>query len=142
MGYQTTLTSGYLPAFGTQVVDFAVTVPIVAARLGTLITVPIHVDRMASASQDAGTRTRPYRHVFFQVPSSAANTVWMTFSNNTAPVVGSPGMELQKGIVYKFENAGDALLKPQTAGDYPVNAGTAFQLIASAETIISVWFAD
>lgn len=142
------LAATYLPAFGTQVVDFQVAVPAVAARLGTLITVPVHRDRLYDANMGSqgtpgpGNVTRPYRHVFFEVPSTAANTVWMTFSNNTAPVVGGPGMELQKGVVYTFENAGDSLLRPATAGDYPVDVGTAFQLIATALTNISVWFAD
>lgn len=133
------LAATYLPSFGGQVVDFQVAVGAVAARLGTLITVPVHTDRLYPSGS---TVTRPYRHVFFQVPSTAANTVWLTFSNVTAPVVGGPGMELQKGVVYTFENAGDSLLRPQTVGDYPVDAGTAFQLIAAAPTNISVWFAD
>jgi hypothetical protein len=100
------------------------------------------VDRLYDASKTSVPVTRPYNHVFFQVPSSAANTVWLTWDNNTAPVVGGPGMELEIGVVYPFEFAGDVLLRPNAAGDYLVNAGTAFLLIASGNTTCNVWFAD
>ena len=136
------LTAGYTPGFGTQTCFFKASITNAAQRLGTILTVPVHGDRLYDATQLAGTKTTPYNHVFFQVPSTAANTVWLSWDNNTAPVVGGPGMELQIGVVYPFEFAGDMLLRPNAVGDYLVNAGTAFQLIAAAGTFCNIWFCD
>ncbi len=143
------LTSGYLPAFvATDTLFFSAAVGAVAARLGGaggLIAVPQHLDTSIypdGIKPDGTPVFRPYRHVFFQVPAGAANTVWMTWDNNTVPVVGGPGMELELGVIYRFENAGDALLRPNATPNYLVNAGTAFQLIAAAGTAVNVFFAD
>jgi hypothetical protein len=66
----------------------------------------------------------------------------MTWDNNTAPVVGGPGLEMEPGTIYKFENAGVSLLRVNSGGIYPVNANTAFQLIATTNTSLLVTFCD
>jgi len=120
-------------------------------RLGTLLTVPAIVDDMWTASQGApggsGVTaglpiTRPPEHVIFQVPAAAANPIYMTWDNNTAPVVGGPGYELLAGQSVKFENAGLSLLRPQSSGIHQVNSLTAFQFIATAATVLLVHFSD
>ncbi len=143
------LTSGYLPAFvATDTLFFSAAVGAVAARLGGaggLIAVPQHLDTSVwpdGIKPDGTPVFRPYRHLFLQVPAGAANTVWVTFDNTTAPVVGGPGMEMLPGVVYKFENAGDVMLRPNATGNYLVNAGTAFQFIATAATNLNIFFAD
>lgn len=139
------LTGPYLPAFGTDTCFYLVSVGAAAIRLGGpggLLTVPEHRDRLYDAGPNAGLVTRPYRHMFIQVPKAAANPIYFTNDNNTAPVVGGPGGELQPGLIYKFENAGQHMLRAGMTGDYPTNAGTAFQFIAAAATNMLVWFND
>jgi hypothetical protein len=114
-----------------------------AQRLGTLLTVPTLVDDMYAISSGPGAlKTRPPYHAIFQVPVAAANPVYFTWDNNTAPVVGGPGFELLPGLTIRFENAGVSLLRPKATGTYQVNALTAIQFIATAATVLLVHFSE
>ena len=154
----TSLTAGYCPAHDTAgagaTMHFKATTGVATVqRLGTLVSpMPAIVDDMFTASQGVSgglsanpvnlPKTRPPFHVIFQVPAGAANPVYFTWDNNTAPVVGGPGYELNPGQSIKFENAGLNLLRPKSAGFYQVNALTAIQFIAVAATVILVNFSD
>ena len=138
----------YMPALTAGVtLNYKITVTNVATRLGTLIGgsgIPLVQDLRWQMSPQPINRA-PY-HVLFEVPQAAANPVYVTWDNNTAPVVGGPGLELEQGIIYKFENAGPALLyNPTPSGSlafYPFNAASAFQFIATANTSLLVAFSD
>jgi hypothetical protein len=145
----------YLPSYDGTTHFFKATVTNVATRLADLVAIPSLLDEtyMGSAASATGKTipvTRPPYHVFFQVPSAAANPVYMTWDNVTTPVVGGPGVELNVGVILKMENAGDVLLRPsyQMIGGYSptarylVNAKTAFQFVATANTSLLVWFTD
>ena len=120
---------------------FKVTVGNASARLGALLTLPQVIDERTTGSQVQ--RLRPPLHVIFQVDPAAANPVWLTSDNVTAPVVGGPGVALTPGTIVKYENAGLHLLQTSsTEARHPVNAGTAFQLIATANTSLNVTFSD
>src|SRR4029077_2037793 len=81
------------------------------------------------------------RHLLLQVPIGAANPVYVTWDNNTTPVVGGPGAEVVAGGQLKFELGGDALLAAKI-GAYPVAAGSAIQVIAVAATVILANFSE
>lgn len=144
-----TLGGAYYPAPNGETMMFKVTVTNSSTRLGTLMTIP-SIDNTDNAqsgsypwSQPPG--KRPPHHVFFQVPSAAAAKVYLSVDSVTTPVAGDggPGIELQPGVVYPFENAGPLLSNPGTGKPYQINAGSAFQLVATtASQVISVWFAD
>lgn len=141
------LTSGYHPAYQGETLYFKLTVTNAATRLGTLIGgsgIPLIVDEMWTGpiSNVPAVKKRPPWHVFFQVVAAAANPVYMTFDNVTAPVVGGPGMELEPGTIYKFESAGESLLRLNSGGIYPCPVTSAFQLIAVGNTVMNCWFAD
>lgn len=136
------LTAPYQPADRAgNTFCFKVTTAInTAQRLGTLLTVPtIPIEEYQPAQPNL---VRPPNHVWIQVPQAAANPVYMTPDNNTAPVVGGPGIELVAGSVLKLELAGETFLRPKAAGDHPVNALTALQFIATAATVLIVTFFD
>lgn len=143
-----TLGGAYYPAPNGETMMFKVTVTNTATRLGTLITLP-SIDNVESGG---GTYPftlppgkRPPHHVFFQVPSAAAAKVYLSVDNVTTPVAGDggPGIELQPGVVYPFENAGPLLSNPGAGKPYQINASSAFQLVATtASQVISVWFQD
>lgn len=127
---------------------FNVTVTTTATRLGTLITIPAVTDYETTIKDRSGVRspagTRAPNNIFFQLPSGATNLVWLSLDNNTTPVavVGGPGMELQKGVVYGFYNARN-FLTANAGTEYPVNAATAFQLVsATGSQAVSCWFND
>lgn len=133
------LSSGYNPAASASDGAFhqKITVTNVATRLGALCTggaLPL-VNRI-------GQPPRPPRHLQIQVPAAAANPIYVTIDNNSAPVVGGPGYEIVAGGQLKLELAGDGLLATKTGGDYPVAAGSAIQLIATAATAVLVNFAE
>ncbi len=132
------LTTGYLPAPGSQTLSLPCTVTNTATRLGTLITIP------TLPVSTSPLITRPPNHVIFTIPSTANSSIWITWDNNTAPVIGSTtGFEMIPGLSYAFENCGPTLLAPGSGTTYPVNAATAFQLISSQPTTaIAVNFSD
>ncbi len=147
----------YLPSYdGSHYFFKATTAVNTAQRLGDLITVPSVPDEtyLASmANSPTGKHSpaaRPPFHFFVQVAMAAGNTVTMTWDNVTTPVVGGPGMEMEQGVVYEFENAGEVLLKGgyqmlngvNQTPRYVVNAKTAFQFIAIAATDLNLWFSD
>lgn len=143
------LTSGYSPAYTSGLTWFyKLSVTNSSTRLGSLITtaggagIPLITNELYTASQNDTILTRPPWHVFFQVAAAAANPVYCTWDNNTAPVVGGPGMEFEPGVVYRFENAGNSLLRAKASGIYLVNAGSAFLFIATAATVMNVGFSD
>lgn len=148
----TGIPAGYMPArnaTGLGSINFIkVTVTNVATRLLDLITAAAGViptmddDRYTFSNPPIQQRT-PY-HVLFTVPAAAANPIYVTWDNNTAPVVNGPGMEMVPGITYKFESAGPSLMIPggKSVGLYQVNAKTAFQFIATANTVMQVSFSD
>lgn len=146
----------YQPSYDGSAYFFKATTGVATVqRLGDLITVPSIVDETYTASM-ANSPTgktqpimRPPHHFFCQLLFTAANAVYLTWDNVTAPAVGGPGMEMQLGAIYKFENAGDVLLrggyKMQSidgSAKYAVDAKTAFQFIAVAATDILLWFSD
>src|SRR5216684_2376405 len=146
----------YLPSYDGQAYFFVATTAVnTAQRLADLVTIPSLDDETYSGSM-ANSSTgkslpakRPPYHLFIQVPS-VGNVVYLTWDNVTAPVVGGPGMELEPGIIYKFENAGDVLLRggyKMTSGSsatahYNVDPKTAFQIIAVGATVLLIWFSD
>ncbi len=149
-------TLAYQPSYDGSAYCFKATTAVATVqRLADLVTIPSLIDETYSMSGTNSTtgRTqpimRPPYHVMFQIPASAANTIFMTWDNVTNPAVGGPGMELQLGNIYKFENAGDVLLRggySMTGGygtaKFQVDAKTAFQFIASAATDLLVTFSD
>ena len=146
----TSIPAGYQPAFNASLTGaFKVTVTNAAQRLVTLVTLanwPAYPDDQYNYSATQSNLKRAPQHVIFEVPIAAANPVYMTWDNNTAPVVGGPGMELQPGTVYKFENAwASGLLTDGVngrTGKWPVNALSAFQFIAAANTTLLVMLTD
>jgi hypothetical protein len=141
----TGIPASYLPAYKAGLTLHVVAaVTGAAARLGALVTIPIFPDERYTFSSGPTLLRCPY-HIIFQVPAAAANPVYLTWDNNTAPVVGGPGLELEQGQVYKFENAGvNLVFCPGSAskGFYPFNANSAFQVIATAATNLLVNFTD
>lgn len=146
----TGIPAGYMPSWGAELRHFKVTVTGVATRLADLITnaggtLPLITDEnYTSPGQSPPMPSRWPEHVIFQVPIAAANSVYVTWDNNTTPVVGGPGAELAPGATWKFESAAAALMlaKGKTTGIYQVNVKTAFQFIATAETVMLVSFSD
>lgn len=146
----TGIPAGYQPAYSSGLtLSFKVTVTNAAQRLVTIIGAanwPTYPDDQWNSSATASNKRRAPNHVLFEVPIAAANPVYLTWDNNTAPVVGGPGLELQPGTVYKFENAwASGLLTDGVnarAGKWPVNALSAFQFIAAANTTLLVTFTD
>jgi hypothetical protein len=144
--------AGYQPAYGTTLQFFKVTVTNAATRLKDLITTaggtwPTIPDDTFNTNlmTEPATNLRMPQHVFFQVPIAAANPVYLTWDNNTAPVVGGPGMELETGTIYKFENAWNGRLLSvlgNAGGKYNVDPKSAFQFIAAANTTLLVFFSD
>jgi hypothetical protein len=146
----------YLPSYDGQAMFFVATTAVnTSQRLGDLVTVPVLADETYSGSMANSPTgktlpaTRPPHHFFIQVPS-VGSVAYLTWDNVTTPVVGGPGMELEPGIIYKFENSGDVLLRggyKMTDGTsptarYQVNAKTAFQIIAAGATVLLIWFSD
>lgn len=135
--YVSAFSGPYKPAgSSTDIWSFLVTVTTVATRLYDLI-----VTAGGTIPTVAGRGGRYPDHVRFQVPAAAANPVYMTSDNNTAPVVGGPGDELNPGVVWKFDLA-NSLLTPQTDTEFPTDAKSAFQFIAAGNTSLLVTFAD
>lgn len=138
-----TLTAPYQPAdrAGNTFIFKVTTAINTAQRLGTLLTVPtIPIEEYNLSS--GPTAFRPPNHVWIQVPQAAANPVYVSPDNNTAPVVGGPGIEIAAGGLLKLELAGETFLRPKSAGDHPVNTLTAIQVIATAATVLLVTFFD
>ena len=125
------LSSEYLPAYAAGITHhFKADVTNAAQRLGAIITIPLFADE--SQTLGRGGRRPPW-HLIIQLPAAAANPIYITWDNNTAPVVGGPGFELNPGASVKFEHAGTHLLRGQAnGGAYPVNAASAIQLIGTA----------
>ena len=149
----TGLTAGFMPAYapsGTGSVNsIKVTVTNVATRLQDLVTtaggvMPCIPDERYTWEQPVPLRL-PY-HVFFTIPLSVLNPIYVTWDNNTAPVAtpGGPGVELLPGITYEFENSGPSLMifGGKSAGIYQVGPKTAFQFIAAANTLMTVTWTD
>jgi len=138
-------TAAYHSAYDSSTYFFKVTTGVnTAQRLGTLLTVPQVTNEMVQTAvrTQPVVAKRPPWHVIFQVPVGAANPVYMTWDNNTTPVVGGPGYEILPGAAVRFENAGVRLLNPSSVGNHQVNALTAFQFIATAATVLLVHFSD
>jgi hypothetical protein len=146
----TGIPASYLPAYKAGLTHaFKVTVTNAAQRLTTLInavgTFPLYPDERYALGTPLQPILRAPFHCLLQVPAAAANPVYMTWDNNTAPVVGGPGLELEQGIIYKFENAGvNLLFSPVSATNnlYPFNANGAMQFIATANTAMLVTLSD
>jgi len=143
------LTAEYLPAYSSSIAALHVKVTTAvntAQRLGTLNATPQIPDDTitASTATGAGVVNRAPWHLIIQVPAAAANPVYITWDNNTAPVVGGPGFELSPGGTLKFENAGCALIQNPipTGGAYPVNSLSAIQVIAVAATNLLLSYSD
>lgn len=141
----TSIPASYLPAYKAGFTNFVKgTETNAAQRLNAIAAIPRIPDERYTWSSGPQLLRAPY-HVLLQVPAGAANPVYITWDNNTAPVVGGPGLELEQGTIYKFENAGVNLLYSPTSATqtlYPFNAGSAFQLIAAANTTILVAYSD
>lgn len=133
------LTSEYLPAYAAGITHhFKANVTNAAQRLGAIITIPLFTDESTSLNQVPS--LRPPWHLIIQLPASAANPIYITWDNNTAPVVGGPGYELNPGQWVKFEHAGTHLLRgPNARGAYPVASGSALQLIGTAATTATLF---
>jgi hypothetical protein len=132
------LGSGWNPAASAtdDALHQKITVPNVATRLGALCAnarIPI---------VNPSTGPRVPRHLILQVPAAAANPVYVTWDNNTAPVVGGPGAEIVPGGQMAMELAGDACLAQKGGPYYPVAAGSAIQLIATANTPVLANFSE
>ena len=147
----TGIPAGHQPAYGAGAQCFKVTVTNAAQRVvGGLIAAasfPWVTDEMTTF--EAVTNKRCPFHLYVQVPVAAANPVYVTWDNNTAPVVGGPGLELEPGTIYQFGNCGPTCFPYQlgvgsgrTTGIYQVNAGGAFQFIATANTVMLMTFTD
>jgi len=145
----TGIPAGHLPAYaasGTGSVNcFKLTVTNAAARLITLIgaNFPWVVNELTTFSTSGPTYRAPY-HLYLQVPQTAANPIYITWDNNTAPVVGGPGLELEPGTIYQFGNAGPTLFpyNGKVNGPYIVNSAGAFQVIATANTTLLCTLTD
>jgi hypothetical protein len=142
-----TIHGGYGPAPTGFTYSFKVTTAVnTLQRLGTLLTIPAVPDEIFGGGQMRGITTRPPNHVEIGVPVGASQSVWVTIDNNTAPVVGGPGIEIPIGTSRVFEGAGEILLQSgKKFGDvapFTVNALTAFQIIALLATAINITFYD
>ena len=146
-------TGGYHPSYAGEQLIWKVTVTNAATLLGDLLitagaTTPgipqIKDEIFATAPQtNPVPKTRPPWHVMFQVPAGAANPVYASWDlGSAAPVVGGPGMEFEPGTVYKFEQAGESLLRVNSGGIYPVTNKSSFKFIATANTSMLVIFSD
>jgi hypothetical protein len=122
---------------------FSVTVTNAAKRLGGaggLLTIPSVPDERASLANPQ--RYRPPRHLILGNPSTNANSIWFTWDNNTAPAVGGPGFELAAGMQVQFEVVGDTFYSHGPGDKIAINAGSALQFIATANTTLNVTFSD
>ena len=142
----TGIPAGHMPAYGSQTNFFKLTVTNAAQRLVTIVgaaNMPWVTDEMTTFST-SGPKLRPPFHLYLEVPQAAANPVYITWDNNTAPVVGGPGLELEPGTIYQFGNAGPTLIPygGKTNGPYVVNSLSAIQLIATANTTLLAAFTD
>lgn len=141
----TGIPASYLPAYKAGLTNFVKgTVTNAAQRLNAIAAVPLFPDERYTFSQGPQLLRAPF-HVLLQVPAGALNPVYITWDNNTTPVVGGPGLELEQGTIYKFENAGPNLLFSPTSATqtmYPFNTASAIQLIATANTTILVAYTD
>jgi hypothetical protein len=138
-----------LPAYGAGSQAFKTTVTNAAQRLVTIIgaaNFPWIPDE--GTVQESAQRLRAPFHLYIQIPIAAANPVYVTWDNNTAPVVGGPGLELEPGTIYQFGNCGPTLFPNglsgagKSTGIYQVNALGAMQFIAAANTVMLVHFTD
>src|SRR5271169_5598906 len=131
----TGLGAGFMPAYAPSglgsVCSIKVTVTNAATRLQDLVTtaggvMPTIPDERYTWEQPVPLRL-PY-HLILTVPVAAANPIYVTWDNNTAPVAapGGPGVELLPGMSYDFENAGPSLMPVggKSAGIYQVNTKT------------------
>jgi hypothetical protein len=139
----------YAPSGTGSVNSIKVTVTNVATRLQDLVTtagavMPYIPDERYTWEEPVPLRL-PY-HLILTVPVAAANPIYVTWDNNTAPVAtpGGPGMEMLAGLTYEFENAGPSLMiwNGKGAGIYQCNTKTAFQFIATGNTLMTVTFSD
>jgi hypothetical protein len=146
-GFVKSLTAEYMPAYSASIAPLHVKVTTAVAtaqRLGTLNATPQIPDERYSATNNRIGQTRPPWHLIIQVPSGAANPVYITWDNNTAPVVGGPGLELNPGGLVKFEHA-EALLTPSKTGaasTYLVHSLSSIQIIAAAATVLLLTYSD
>ena len=116
-------TGPYTAGPGSVTLAFKVTVTNAAQRLGTLVTT-LPTDSTGKFP----------KHIILQVPAAAANPVYVTADNTTAPVVGGPGLEISAGQSLRLDNE-LALIQ-----DANVNALTAIQVIATGNTTMLVHF--
>lgn len=139
------------PSYGSEILNYLVNVTAAATRLGTLLVtagsvftngIPLIVDEMSTGPGMNTPRLRPPWHLRLQVPSTAINSVYMTWDNRTTPVALGPGIELVPGKEQWFYNAGTTILRAKTIGLYQVPATSAIQLIASGATPLLVTFSD
>ena len=136
------LTAEYMPAYGSQNLHLKVTTAVnTVQRLGTLAAVPQIPDERFDATLDRQDKTRPPWHLIIQVPVAAANPVYLSWDNNTAPVVGGPGLEIKPGDTVIFEHA-EALLTPHALDTYKVDNLSSLQFIAVAATVILLNYSD
>jgi hypothetical protein len=148
-GFVKNLTAEYMPAYSasTAALHVKVTTAVnTAQRLGTLNPTPQIPDERYSAvsSMNFSPKTRPPWHLIIQVPAAAANPIYLTWDNNTVPVVGGPGLECTPGSTTTFEHA-EAMLTPSLAGGastYIVNALSSIQIIATAATVVLLTYSD
>lgn len=142
-----TLSAEYQSAYNASLtLHYKVTTGVATAqRLATLQAVPQVPDEryLISNMVDNTRRFRPPWHLLIQVPAAAANPIYITWDNNTAPVVGGPGLEIGPGGAIKFEHA-ECLLTPTPASatTYIVNSLTAIQIIAAAATPVLLNYSD
>lgn len=142
-----TVPGGYGPAPTGFTYHVKVTTAVnTTQRLGTLSAVPAVPDEAFGASQARGTATRPPNHLWIQVPAGAANPIYVSTDNNTAPVVGGPGIEVNPGSTLKLDAAGEILLRgSKPFGDvapFTVNSLSAIQIIATAATAVLLHYFD
>lgn len=138
-----TLGAEYMPAYSasTAALHVKVTTGVATAqRLGTLSAIPQIPDERFDATNRRGT-TRPPWHLIIQVPAAAANPIYLSWDNNTAPVVGGPGLEINPGGYAKFEHA-ENLLTPHSRDTYLVNSLSSIQIIAAAATAVLLNYSD
>lgn len=136
------LTSAYRPSYDTTGLVFKCATGAAAARLTDMlgVAVPTHPDD-SDIGPGSGPRTVLYRHMIIKADPANTGPIYWSADNNTAPVVGGPGIPLAAGEALKFENCQE-LLRPRASGPYPVNAKTAFQFISAAAQVLHVHFFD
>jgi hypothetical protein len=117
-----------------------------AQRLGTLSAVPAIPDEAFGGGSMRGINTRPPNHLWITVPIAAANPIYITTDNNTAPVVGGPGIELVPGATLKIDSGFEIFLEGgKKYGDvapFTVNALSAIQIIATGATVVLLNYFD